>query len=110
RIVRAANELAQAVAMTREEAGRAFNNPEVYIEKFLEHPRHIEIQVLADAHGNAGWLGERDCSMQRRHQKVIEESPAPGISREEIARIGEQCARACRHIGYRGAGPLEVLY
>ncbi|AGW94095.1 acetyl-CoA carboxylase biotin carboxylase subunit [Cupriavidus sp. DF5525] len=110
RIVRAANELAQAVAMTREEAGRAFNNPEVYIEKFLEHPRHIEIQVLADAHGNAVWLGERDCSMQRRHQKVIEESPAPGVSREEIARIGEQCARACRHIGYRGAGTFEFLY
>ncbi|SCU75283.1 acetyl-CoA carboxylase, biotin carboxylase subunit [Cupriavidus necator] len=110
RIVRAPNELAQAVAMTREEAGRAFNNPEVYLEKFLEHPRHIEIQVLVDAHGNAVWLGERDCSMQRRHQKVIEESPAPGVSREEIARVGEQCARACRHIGYRGAGTFEFLY
>ncbi|MGH8783632.1 MAG: acetyl-CoA carboxylase biotin carboxylase subunit [Cupriavidus necator] len=110
RIVRAPDELAQAVAMTREEAGRAFNNPAVYLEKFLEHPRHIEIQVFADAHGNAVWLGERDCSMQRRHQKVIEESPAPGISREAIARIGEQCANACRHIGYRGAGTFEFLY
>ncbi|BDB24076.1 acetyl-CoA carboxylase biotin carboxylase subunit [Cupriavidus sp. TA19] len=110
RIVREPAELAQAIAMTREEAARAFNNPHVYLEKFLERPRHVEIQVLADAHGNAVWLGERDCSMQRRHQKVIEESPAPGIPREAIARIGQQCARACLHIGYRGAGTFEFLY
>ncbi|MHA7685709.1 acetyl-CoA carboxylase biotin carboxylase subunit [Cupriavidus sp. PET2-C1] len=110
RIVREPTDLAQAVVMTREEASRAFGNPNVYIEKFLEHPRHVEIQVLADSHGNAVWLGERDCSMQRRHQKVIEESPAPGIAREVIARIGASCTRACQHIGYRGAGTFEFLY
>lgn len=110
RIVRSAAELNEAVALTREEAGRAFGNPEVYLERFLEHPRHIEIQVLADAHGNAVWLGERDCSMQRRHQKIIEESPAPGISRDEIAKIGERCVQACKAIGYRGAGTFEFLY
>lgn len=110
RIVREPADLAQAVVMTREEAGRAFGNPNVYIEKFLEHPRHVEIQVLADAHGNAVWLGERDCSMQRRHQKVVEESPAPGIAREDIARIGASCARACQNIGYQGAGTFEFLY
>jgi acetyl-CoA carboxylase biotin carboxylase subunit len=110
RIVRQPRDLALAVAMTREEAARAFGNPALYIEKFLENPRHIEIQVLADAHGNAVWLGERDCSMQRRHQKVLEESPAPGIDRAVIARIGERCAEACIHIGYRGAGTFEFLY
>ncbi|MDH4567053.1 acetyl-CoA carboxylase biotin carboxylase subunit [Pseudomonas sp. BN414] len=110
RIVRHERELAQAVAMTREEAGRAFGNPSLYMEKFLENPRHVEIQVLADTQGNAVWLGERDCSMQRRHQKVIEESPAPGIDREVIVEIGERCAAACRHIGYRGAGTFEFLY
>ncbi|MFZ6047379.1 acetyl-CoA carboxylase biotin carboxylase subunit [Pseudomonas sp. CR3202] len=110
RIVRNAAELNEAVALTREEAGRAFGNPEVYLERFLEHPRHIEIQVLADAHGNAVWLGERDCSMQRRHQKIIEESPAPGISRDDIAKIGERCVQACKSIGYRGAGTFEFLY
>ena len=110
RIVRQPHELVQAVAMTQEEAGRAFGNPKVYIEKFLEHPRHVEIQILADSHGNAVWLGERDCSMQRRHQKVIEESPAPGIAREDIARIGARCAQACQRIGYRGAGTFEFLY
>ncbi|MCT8179213.1 acetyl-CoA carboxylase biotin carboxylase subunit [Variovorax sp. CY25R-8] len=110
RVVRRADELLQAVAMTREEAGRAFGNPEVYVEKFLEHPRHIEIQVIADAHGHAVWLGERDCSMQRRHQKIIEESPAPGIDRAAIARIGARCAEACVQIGYRGAGTFEFLY
>lgn len=110
RIVRTPAELNESVAMTREEAGRAFGNPEVYLEKFLEHPRHIEIQILADNFGNAVWLGERDCSMQRRHQKVIEESPAPGVDREAIAFIGERCVKACQLIGYRGAGTFEFLY
>ena len=102
--------LLNAVSTTRTEAQAAFNNPMVYMEKFLENPRHIEIQVLADHHGNAVYLGERDCSMQRRHQKVIEEAPAPGIDRKQIARIGERCAEACRKIGYRGAGTFEFLY
>ncbi|QQA41904.1 acetyl-CoA carboxylase biotin carboxylase subunit [Pelagovum pacificum] len=110
RIVRSAGDLAGAVSTTRAEAGRAFGNPEVYAERFLEHPRHVEIQVLADTHGNAVWLGERDCSMQRRHQKVIEEAPAPGIPREVVAEIGERCAAACREIGYVGAGTFEFLY
>jgi acetyl-CoA carboxylase, biotin carboxylase subunit len=110
RVVHTEAHLINAVNMTREEAGRAFGNPEVYMEKFLEKPRHVEIQVLADTHGNAIWLGERDCSMQRRHQKVIEEAPAPGIDRRLIAKIGERCADACRKIGYRGAGTFEFLY
>ncbi|KXU82325.1 acetyl-CoA carboxylase biotin carboxylase subunit [Paraburkholderia monticola] len=110
RIVRAREELLSAVAMTREEAGRAFGNSTVYLERFLETPRHVEIQVLADTHGNAVWLGERDCSMQRRNQKIIEESPAPGIDRKEIARIGELCAQACIDVGYTGAGTFEFLY
>ncbi|USU18883.1 acetyl-CoA carboxylase biotin carboxylase subunit [Paraburkholderia fungorum] len=110
RIVRAPSDLLQAVAMTREEARRAFGNPSVYAERFLETPRHVEIQVLADTHGNAVWLGERDCSMQRRNQKIIEESPAPGIERTEIARIGELCAKACVDVGYTGAGTFEFLY
>ena len=90
--------------------GAAFGNPEVYMEKFLENPRHIDIQVIADDHKNAIWLGERDCSMQRRHQKVIEEAPAPDIPRRLIDRIGERCADACKKIGYRGAGTFEFLY
>src|SRR5690606_21963810 len=102
--------LLNAVAMTRSEAGAAFNNPEVYLEKFLENPRHIEIQVLADGGRNAVWLGERDCSMQRRHQKVIEEAPAPHIPRRLIERVGTRCVEACRKIGYRGAGTFEFLY
>ncbi|WP_287815020.1 acetyl-CoA carboxylase biotin carboxylase subunit [Achromobacter sp.] len=102
--------LLNAVTMTRSEAGAAFNNPEVYMEKFLENPRHVEIQVLADGGRNAVWLGERDCSMQRRHQKVIEEAPAPGIARRLIERIGDRCADACRKMGYRGAGTFEFLY
>jgi acetyl-CoA carboxylase, biotin carboxylase subunit len=102
--------LINAVQMTRTEAAAAFNNPSVYMEKFLENPRHIEIQVLADAHGNAVYLGERDCSMQRRHQKIIEEAPAPGIPARLIARVGERCAEACRRINYRGAGTFEFLY
>lgn len=110
RVVHTEAALISAVNMTREEAGRAFGNPEVYMEKFLERPRHVEIQVLADTHGNAVWLGERDCSMQRRHQKVIEEAPAPGIDRKLIAKIGERCADACKKIAYRGAGTFEFLF
>ncbi|ARP83723.1 acetyl-CoA carboxylase biotin carboxylase subunit [Bordetella genomosp. 9] len=110
RVVYTEAALINAVTMTRSEAGAAFNNPEVYMEKFLENPRHIEIQVLADGGRNAIWLGERDCSMQRRHQKVIEEAPAPGIARRLIERIGDRCADACRKIGYRGAGTFEFLY
>jgi len=110
RVVRDEASLHAAVLATRAEAAAAFGNPAVYLEKFLQHPRHIEIQVLADQHGHAVWLGERDCSMQRRHQKVLEESPAPGIAREAIARIGERCARACETMGYRGAGTFEFLY
>ncbi len=110
RIVRTSGEFASAFELTREEAGRAFGNPEVYAETFLEHPRHIEIQILADSHGNAVWLGERDCSMQRRHQKLIEEAPAVGVDRETIAWIGERCVNACKAIGYRGAGTFEFLF
>lgn len=110
RVVHTEASLLNAVTMTKTEAGAAFGNPEVYMEKFLENPRHIEIQVLADDHKNAIWLGERDCSMQRRHQKVIEEAPAPDIPRRLIDRIGERCADACKKIGYRGAGTFEFLY
>ena len=110
RVVHTEAALLNAVVMTKAEAGAAFNNPEVYLEKFLENPRHIEIQVMADGDRNAVWLGERDCSMQRRHQKVIEEAPAIGIPRKAIERIGERCAEACRKISYRGAGTFEFLY
>jgi acetyl-CoA carboxylase biotin carboxylase subunit len=110
RVVHTEAALLNAVVMTKAEAGAAFNNPEVYLEKFLENPRHIEIQVMADGDRNAVWLGERDCSMQRRHQKVIEEAPATGIPRKAIERIGERCAEACRKISYRGAGTFEFLY
>ncbi len=110
RVVHTEAALVSAVNMTRQEAQSAFGNPAVYMEKFLENPRHIEIQVLADQHRNAVWLGERDCSMQRRHQKIIEEAPAPGIARKLIERIGDRCAEACRKIGYRGAGTFEFLY
>ena len=110
RILHDASELAEGVAMTRDEARRAFANPDVYMEKFLPAPRHVEIQVLADKHGHAVWLGERDCSMQRRHQKVVEEAPAPGIPRDLVASVGERCAAACRAIGYQGAGTFEFLY
>lgn len=110
RVVHTEASLLNAVTMTKTEAGAAFGNPEVYMEKFLENPRHIEIQVLADDHKNAIWLGERDCSMQRRHQKVIEEAPAPDIPRRLIDRIGDRCADACKKIGYRGAGTFEFLY
>ncbi len=110
RVVHTEAALLNAVSMTKAEAGAAFGNPEVYMEKFLENPRHVEIQVLADDFKNAVWLGERDCSMQRRHQKVIEEAPAPGIPRKLIEKIGERCADACRRLGYRGAGTFEFLY
>jgi acetyl-CoA carboxylase biotin carboxylase subunit len=110
RVVHTEAALVNAVNMTRQEAQTAFGNPAVYMEKFLENPRHIEIQVMADQHKNAVWLGERDCSMQRRHQKIIEEAPAPGILRKIIEKIGERCAEACRKIGYRGAGTFEFLY
>ncbi len=110
RVVHTEAALINAVTMTRAEAGAAFGNPEVYMEKYLENPRHVEIQILADDFKNAVWLGERDCSMQRRHQKVIEEAPAPGIPRKIIERIGDRCAEACRKMGYRGAGTFEFLY
>ena len=110
RVVHTEAALVHAVQTTRAEAGAAFGNPSVYMEKFLEHPRHIEIQVLADQFKNAVWLGERDCSMQRRHQKIIEEAPAPGIPRRVIEKIGERCSAACKKIGYRGAGTFEFLY
>jgi acetyl-CoA carboxylase biotin carboxylase subunit len=110
RVVHTEAALVNAVQMTKAEAGVAFGNPAVYMEKYLENPRHVEIQVLADGQGNAIHLGERDCSMQRRHQKVIEEAPAPGIPRKLIERIGERCVAACKKIGYRGAGTFEFLY
>jgi acetyl-CoA carboxylase, biotin carboxylase subunit len=110
RVVSNAGDLLDAVAVTREEARRAFGKPELYVEKFLEHPRHVEIQVLCDTHGNALWLGSRDCSMQRRHQKVLEEAPAPGIDAELIRQVGERCVEACRQNGYRGVGTFEFLY
>jgi len=110
RVVHTEAALLTAANMTRTEAQAAFGNPAVYLEKFLENPRHIEIQVLADAHRNAVHLGERDCSMQRRHQKIIEESPAPELPAKLRDSIGERCAEACRKIGYRGAGTFEFLY
>lgn len=109
-VVHEADELADAVDLARREAASFFGNPSVYMEKYLELPRHIEIQVLADEHGNAIHLGERDCSPQRRHQKVVEESPAPGITPEQRAEIGELCVAACKRMGYRGAGTFEFLY
>ncbi|MDZ7657303.1 MAG: acetyl-CoA carboxylase biotin carboxylase subunit [Sulfurimicrobium sp.] len=110
RVVHTEAALLNAVSMTRTEAQSFFGNPMIYMEKFLQHPRHIEIQVLADEHGNAVHLGERDCSMQRRHQKVLEEAPAPGLDSKLRDKIGERCAEACRKIGYRGAGTFEFLY
>jgi acetyl-CoA carboxylase biotin carboxylase subunit len=110
RVVHTEANLIQAVQMTQAEAGAAFGNPMVYMEKFLGNPRHIEIQVLSDEHGNAIRLGERDCSMQRRHQKVLEEAPAPGLDPKLRNKIGERCAEACRKIGYRGAGTFEFLF
>ncbi len=110
RVVHTEAALLNAVHMTRGEAQAAFGNATVYMEKYLENPRHIEIQVLADSHKNAIYLGERDCSMQRRHQKIIEEAPAPELTEKQRERIGERCADACRKIGYRGAGTFEFLY
>ena len=110
RVVNNEAALLNAVQMTKAEAGAAFGNPEVYLEKYLQNPRHIEIQIIADQHKHAVWLGERDCSMQRRHQKIIEEAPAPGIPRRLIEKMGERCAAACRKINYRGAGTFEFLY
>ena len=110
RVVHSEAALLNAVSLTKSEAAAAFGNDTVYMEKFLENPRHVEFQVLADEHGNAIHLAERDCSMQRRHQKVVEEAPAPGISEELRAKMGERCAEACRRIDYRGAGTFEFLY
>ncbi|MFI9651106.1 acetyl-CoA carboxylase biotin carboxylase subunit [Guyparkeria halopsychrophila] len=110
RVVHTEAHLHHAIEMTKSEAGAAFGNPEVYMEKFLEHPRHIEVQILSDGQGNAIHLGERDCSMQRRHQKVIEEAPAPGITAEQRAEIGAVCVAACKRMNYRGAGTFEFLY
>ncbi len=110
RVVHAEGSLQNSIQLTRSEAGAAFNNDIVYMEKFLSTPRHIEIQILADSHGNAIHLGERDCSMQRRHQKVIEEAPAPGITPEQRNAIGERCAQACIQMDYEGAGTFEFLY
>ncbi|WP_108652038.1 acetyl-CoA carboxylase biotin carboxylase subunit [Dongshaea marina] len=110
RVVRSEDELQSSAELTRAEAKAAFGNDMVYMEKFLENPRHIEIQVLADGQGNAIHLAERDCSMQRRHQKVVEEAPAPGVTEEMRRQIGERCCRACLEIGYRGAGTFEFLY
>jgi len=110
RVVHTEAALPNAVNMTRNEAQAAFANPVVYLERYLEHPRHIEVQILADAHKNAVYLGERDCSMQRRHQKVLEEAPAPDLAPKLRERIGERCVDACRRIGYRGAGTFEFLF
>ncbi len=110
RIVRAPEELTEALDVTRAEARAAFKNPAIYIEKFLERPRHIEIQVLSDDHDNHLWIGDRDCSLQRRNQKVVEEAPAPGIDRALVAAVGARCAEACRRLGYRGAGTFEFLF
>ena len=110
RVVEKEEDLIKSVEMTKAEAGAAFGNPMVYMERYLQRPRHVEIQVLSDEHGNAIYLGERDCSMQRRHQKVIEEAPAPGITAKEREKIGKACVEACKRIGYRGAGTFEFLY
>jgi acetyl-CoA carboxylase, biotin carboxylase subunit len=110
RVVRNCDELINNIAMTRTEASAAFGNSEVYLEKFLENPRHIEIQILGDGRGGAIYLGERDCSMQRRHQKVIEETPAPGITNKQRQEIGMKCVKACAKMHYRGAGTFEFLY
>ncbi len=110
RVVHTEATLLNAIAMTKAEAEAAFGNGTVYMEKFLENPRHVEFQILSDTHGNAIHLGERDCSMQRRHQKVVEEAPAPGITEQQRRDIGNRCAEACRKIGYRGAGTFEFLY
>lgn len=110
RVVENREALSNAISLTRQEARHAFNNDRVYIEKYLDHPRHVEIQVLCDNHGNALWLGSRDCSLQRRHQKVLEEAPAPGIDPALIAEIGQRCVQACLDIQYCSVGTFEFLY
>lgn len=110
RVVHTESALISSIALTKAEAGAAFGNDEVYMEKYLEHPRHVEIQVLSDGQGNAIHLGERDCSMQRRNQKVVEEAPAPGITEELRNKIGAVCVNACNEINYRGAGTFEFLF
>jgi acetyl-CoA carboxylase biotin carboxylase subunit len=110
RVVHSEANLAAAIDLTRSEAGAAFGNDTVYMEKFLENPRHIEFQVIADSHGNVVHLGERDCSTQRRHQKVVEEAPAPGITPAQRDEMGMRCVKACKEIGYLGAGTFEFLY
>ncbi|OZI31579.1 acetyl-CoA carboxylase biotin carboxylase subunit [Bordetella genomosp. 10] len=109
RVVYEPSDLRPSIRTTREEAFQAFGNAEVYLEKYLARPRHVEIQILCDRHGNGVWLGSRDCSMQRRHQKVVEEAPAPGIAADQLARIGSACLKACREIGYEGAGTFEFM-
>jgi acetyl-CoA carboxylase biotin carboxylase subunit len=110
RVVRSEATLLNAIALTRSEAMAAFSNDQVYMEKYLENPRHIEFQILADEYGNAIHLGERDCSMQRRHQKMIEEAPAPGLTPALREKIGSRCVQACKNVGYRGVGTFEFLY
>ena len=110
RVVHAEEDLAGALALTREEARLAFGNSEVYLERYLLQPRHVEIQVLADGHGRAVWLGSRDCSLQRRHQKVVEEAPAPHLDPCAVQALGTSCAQACLHLGYRGVGTFEFLF
>jgi acetyl-CoA carboxylase biotin carboxylase subunit len=110
RVVHTESHLLSAIQMTKNEARAAFNNDKVYMEKYLQTPRHIEVQIMGDGQGNAIHLGERDCSIQRRHQKILEEAPAPGITREQRQAIGERCAQACRDMNYRGAGTFEFLY
>jgi acetyl-CoA carboxylase, biotin carboxylase subunit len=110
RVVTEEGGLLDAFALTREEARRAFANPAIYAERFLTRPRHVEVQVIADGHGNARSLGSRDCSLQRRHQKVLEEAPAPGLPQDLVADVGARCAEACRRIGYKGVGTFEFLY
>jgi acetyl-CoA carboxylase, biotin carboxylase subunit len=110
RVIAESAGLDHAIAITRAEAARAFGNPDIYLEAFLTHPRHVEIQVLADHHGHAVWLGARDCSLQRRHQKVVEEAPPPGIPQNVVAEVAARCVDACRAIGYRGLGTFEFLF
>jgi acetyl-CoA carboxylase biotin carboxylase subunit len=110
RVVHTESELPATIALTREEARRAFANPDVYLERFLRHPRHVEIQVLADTHGQAVWLGSRDCSLQRRHQKVVEEAPAPMIEPGALADLAASCVQACRQMRYEGVGTFEFLF
>ncbi|MXQ15006.1 acetyl-CoA carboxylase biotin carboxylase subunit [Pseudomonas aeruginosa] len=110
RVVYDESELIKSAKLTRTEAGAAFGNPMVYLEKFLTNPRHVEVQVLSDGQGNAIHLGDRDCSLQRRHQKVIEEAPAPGIDEKARQEVFARCVQACIEIGYRGAGTFEFLY